>query len=166
MIPRHRAAEWVAWLAVIGALACGGDAERGAARVVTRDSAGVTIVEHAAGALANAPVWRPGAATVTIGGPEVSGELDATDLIRGWLLDDGFVAHNARESRFLLFDATGALVRGFGKRGEGPDEFFDAYALPLGGDSLLLIDQRRSEVRVLRGDLTTGPAVKYAEANR
>lgn len=147
-------------------LACGESANGPDTTVVMRDSAGITIVEHPAGALASTPLWRPGEATVTIGGPDVAGDLDATDLIRGWLLDEGFVAHNARESRFLLFGADGTPLRGFGKRGEGPDEFFDVYAVPLGGDSLLLVDPRRSETRVMRADLTVTPAARYAEANR
>ncbi len=71
------------------------------ATAVTRDSSGVTIVEHSAAAVEAVPMMVPAEAVLSIGGPEADEEHDATFFSRGWLFDDGLVVHPQSDAPLL-----------------------------------------------------------------
>jgi hypothetical protein len=144
--------------------ACGGGGSGGAAEgVVTRDSAGVAIVEHSEAAVNAVPVAMLGEATMSLGGEDATPEQDGTFYTRGWLLEDAVLALHNREATFRRFDAAGEVQASYGRRGQGPDEFQAVMPMRLGGDSLLLVEFTRSTARVLRSDLTAGAATAFGE---
>lgn len=123
--------------------------------VTTRDSAGVAIVEHPAGALETAPRFRLGTPITTIGGAEADSLHDATDLTQALFLDSlRFVAVHRRSWQLLSFDTTGKVLAVYGRRGKGPGELHD-YPLPRRDENgvLLLLNYPPSVMR-LSDDLT------------
>jgi hypothetical protein len=147
----------------VAATACGQVAAGGMAEVVTRDSAGIAIVEHPAGAFEAMVLSQPGEPVLSIGGLDVEERSDATFLTRAWLGSGGLLALNGRENRFVRFDDQGAVIGTFGGRGDGPDEFQAMMPVRVGGDSLLLIEMMRSNYRLLQHDLSTTAAVTFGE---
>lgn len=107
-------------------LACG---ERDAATaqatsITTRDSAGVTIVDHPPGALAAAPRFGLGKPILTIGGASVDSLHDATFLVDAIFVDSNrFVTVDHRSWQMALFDSNGTVIATYGRRGDGPGEF-------------------------------------------
>ncbi|MGH7470187.1 MAG: hypothetical protein ACRENP_19750 [Longimicrobiales bacterium] len=112
---------------------------------VTRDSAGITIVENDH----TRPLWRmeeawriAPAPLMQIGSVE---DDSAYVLHRPWharRLSHGPIAVvNNGTAQIRLFDANGRHVRSLGRRGDGPGEFRDPWKVhELPGDSLLVID--------------------------
>jgi len=125
---------------------------------VTRDSAGVTIIEHPAGAIAAATVWSVGAPQVTIS----HGPTD--DLGFSWISDaarlaDGgivLVDGEGQSSSLLVYKEDGTFERSIGRAGSGPGEFRFASILATAGDSISLYDG--SQARHIRF-LTSGALV-------
>lgn len=150
-------------VALVVVMACGESVAGDVTRVMTRDSAGIAIVEHPAGAVEAVPLSRLGEPELSIGGLDADEDHDATFLTRGWLRTDGLLAINGREYRFVRFDGQGAVGGTFGRRGDGPDEFQAMVPLRLGGDSLLLVEVMRSNRRVLRDDLSTSESVVFGD---
>ncbi|MEO5799296.1 MAG: hypothetical protein ABIZ70_13470 [Gemmatimonadales bacterium] len=94
------------------------------ATITTRDSAGVVIVEHPAGALSQAPRFRLGAPIVTIGGPKADAMHEATFVGSAVFVGpDRFVTADHHAYKLTLFDSTGKPLASYGRRGEGPGEF-------------------------------------------
>ena len=107
-------------------LACGqrDGATAQATSITTRDSSGVTIVEHPRGALAAAPSFGLGKPIVTIGGASVDSLHDGTFLADAIFVDSSrFVAVDRRSWQMVLFDSTGKVLATYGRRGDGPGEF-------------------------------------------
>lgn len=128
----------------------------GLTEVSVRDSAGVTILEHPAAAIAAAPAWSLGAPTVTIGGGE--GEDQGFSFIAtAHRLSDGRIvlADNEREgTRFLVYGADGTFERRLGRSGNGPGEFRNARILGVQGDTLLAYEFSNARVTRMRIDGT------------
>ena len=130
----------IAALALLAA--CGGDggASGGA---VSRDSAGVAIVEHPADAVASAPEWKLSAQPIaSIGADENDSTVDLTTSMLGTLLPDGgVVLVTAQPSEVLRFDANGNRTGMIGRPGSGPGEYrFVMQLLRLGGDTVFIFD--------------------------
>jgi hypothetical protein len=128
----------------------------GPAEIVTRDSAGVTIIEHPAGAISAAALWRLGEPVVTIGGGE--GEDQEFSFIGGAVrLSDGRIVLADNEgdgTRFMVYGADGAFDRRLGRPGDGPGEFRSATILGLTGDTLVLYDFMAARLTKMRTDGT------------
>ena len=126
---------WTIGLVALGAAACGGGGDAGAPSV-TRDSAGITIVEN------GAPTWAAGQEwTVTDSVlVDVSGDIDS--IVGPALLSGGRIALGVAGSREIrIYDAAGNLLSKVGREGSGPGEFQNLGGLWVGpGDSLLVSD--------------------------
>jgi len=125
---------------------CTGEAPRAQnAEVVSRDSAGVTIVETPGMVLNVELPWSVGERPdLELGGPEVSGAT-AFDHIEGLagLSDGRFVVVDGGSAELRWFSASGTHLLTTGGRGEGPGEFSDPRLIPqFGQDSLLVYDRR------------------------
>ncbi len=113
------------------------------ARGTVRDSAGVTIVEHA-GLPSELPVWTiADSAEVRIGsidgtGPEVLGRVVGLAL----LPTGAVVVADAQALELRAFDQSGSHLWTAGRSGEGPGEFIRTISQfsRLGADSLLASD--------------------------
>lgn len=120
--------------------ACSGSG--GPAEVVVRDSAGVTIVEHPAGAIASAPAWTLGAPSVSIGGGD--GEDQGFSFLAfAHRLGDGRIVLADNENagtRLLVYGPDGTFERRVGRTGDGPGEFRNARVLGARGDTLVIYD--------------------------
>lgn len=140
-------------LAGLLAAGCGGESERPGAgpAPAVRDSAGVTIVEHPAGALEAAPRWRASPEpTLEIGSLEGNGPRQLAEVTDAALLSDGSLVvghHQPPELRF--FTAAGEHRGTAGGEGEGPGEFRHvSRILPMAGDTLLVQDRRLDRLSV------------------
>lgn len=125
---------------VLLAACAGGEHDVG---VTTRDSSGVTIIDHPAEALTNAPRWSTGAPTVTIAGSEGDAVVFSRITSAGRLSDGRLVVVNieAGASQPLLFTRDGKLERLLGRPGGGPGEFQVAtVAGILPGDTIVFWD--------------------------
>lgn len=111
--------------------------------VTTRDSAGVTIIEHPAGAIDSAPAWSLGAPTTVIA-HGASAEETFTWINSATRLADGrmVVVHGEEVgATVLLFGTDGAFERMLGRPGAGPGEFRAAEILGRpAGDTLTIYD--------------------------
>jgi hypothetical protein len=120
----------------------------GPAEIVTRDSAGITIIEHPVGAVAAAPLWSLGEPTLTIGGGE-GAEQDLVLLTSAVRLPDGRIVLSDVDritTRFLVYRADGSFDRQLGRSGSGPGEFRSARILGLFGDTLVIYDYQGARV--------------------
>lgn len=148
-------------MAVLGA--CAHDAAPAA--ITTRDSAGISIIEHPAGAVAAAPAWSLGAPRVTIGGGE--GEDQAFSfIVSAHRLPDGrlVLADNETQgTRFLVYSADGKFVRRLGRGGDGPGEFRNARVMGLLGDTLVIYDIMNTRVTWMLPD---GKLLRTADLSR
>ncbi len=132
--------------------------------ISTRDSAGITIIEHPAAALAAAPAWSTGPATVTISAG--SGDAVAfTRVVAGTRLSDGRIVVidvDAGTTQPMLFAADGKFERKLGRPGGGPGEFqFATIAGVTPGDTILFWDTQAMRLtRMLpSGDLVGSQTV-------
>lgn len=113
----------------------------GTVEVTVRDSAGITIIEHPAGAIAAAPLWELGEPGALIGGGE--GEHESFSLIgAATRLPDGRIvlADYDNGVRFLVYGADGSFERQLGRAGDGPGEFRNATILGRLSDTIVLYD--------------------------
>lgn len=118
------------------------DPDTASTTTTVRDSAGVTIVEHA-GDLWTAPLrWRASAEPVLRVGEMDGDEAYLFDgVISLAVLDDGgFVVANGGDQTLRWFDPEGRFILGRGGAGEGPGEFSHVTALGVAGDSLVAVD--------------------------
>ena len=128
------------------AAACGGAGEGGRA-AVTRDSAGISIVENTASAWTAGQEWKVDSMILDIGGDvdSVSGPVR---------LGDGRLAiGNAGTHEVRVYDESGAQVHASGRAGDGPGEYRMLAGIWRGpGDSLLVSDFLARRVSVLDRD--------------
>jgi len=105
--------------------------ESATTEITSRDSAGVTIIEHPAGAIAAAPEWTLGPATATIAHGATDEDLFTriTDATR--LSDGRIVMINGEDNgaQPLLYSANGTFEHPLGRPGAGPGEFRSAVIL-------------------------------------
>lgn len=131
---------------VVPAFGCGGGGDRGGA-AVTRDSAGIAIVENTGAAWAAGQEWKVDSVILDIGGDvdSVSGPVR---------LGDGRLAiANAGTHEVRVYDASGAQVHASGRAGDGPGEYRMLAGIWRGpDDSLLVSDFLARRVSVLDRD--------------
>lgn len=147
------------WVTVAGSTACGAGATDQPGSV-TRDSAGVTIVEN------RLPAWGPGAEWRLSDEPVLRiGVTDgdpAYQFFRVWNVrrtrDGGILVANDGTREIRLFDGDGRFQLSLGGPGDGPGEFRQLSAVePLGGDTLLVFDVQLRRLTAVT--LTTGEVV-------
>ena len=129
------------------ATACGRSAPK--VVVTTRDSSGVTIIDHPAGALAQVQQYRLSAPIATVGGATADMLHDATAMRNALFLDpDHFVVIDGRMNRLVLFDGTGTVQAIYGGRGT-PDSLVSPGQLHLADDgSVWLVDLPARYIRL------------------
>lgn len=140
-------------MSVFGAAACGGG--EAAVLAVSRDSAGIRIVENQGQKWENGQGWRvPDTALVDIGGsrPDSAGDLDrVAGPVR---LGDGRIAiANGGTNQVRVYGADGESLVTAGQTGNGPGE----YHMPVGiwvaaGDSLLVFDAMLQRLSLVAPD--------------
>ena len=132
-------------VAVLTVAGCGGGGDGGAA--VTRDSAGIAIVENSGPVWTAGQEWKVDSVVLDIGGDvdSVSGPVR---------LGDGRLAiANAGSHEVRVYDASGAQVHASGRAGDGPGEYRMLAGIWRGpGDSLLVSDFMARRVSVLDRD--------------
>lgn len=133
-------------VAVLTVAACGGGGDGGGA-AVTRDSAGIAIVENSGAVWTAGQEWKVDSVILDIGGDvdSVSGPVR---------LGDGRLAiANAGTHEVRVYDASGAQVHASGRAGDGPGEYRMLAGIWRGpGDSLLVSDFMARRVSVLDRD--------------
>ncbi|MBP6572524.1 MAG: hypothetical protein KA226_13960, partial [Gemmatimonadales bacterium] len=128
---------------------------------VARDSGGVTILEHPAGALERAPLI----AFDSVPFAEVRGDSTSDDLSRVFagvaLSDGGFAFFDPVRAGVWIVDSVGTLRRVIGRRGEGPGEFEEVESGVARGvdDTLAVTDRSTARVTILH---PTGGVVRQA----
>lgn len=138
--------------AILSLAACNAAPRSGS---VTRDSAGVRIVEndHTLPAWGARPWTIPDSPALQIGAVDSEGPDQLYGVTHSRLLPNGdIVIVNSRAQEVRIFDGMGGHKQTIGRSGDGPGEFrspWQTYSLP--GDSLLVIDLYRS-VSVFDGD--------------
>ena len=124
----------------IVAVACGGS-ETPAVTTVTRDSAGISIVENSASE--SVPVWRfAEPAAVEIGALDGDPYYQFGDVVGGVRLSDGRIVVGDGVSKQLRFyDPTGRHLLTVGGSGQGPGEFRFLFGVDLQpGDTIVGMD--------------------------
>ena len=152
--PRRGRAAGCATLLLAVLVACGdrgtgAAAQASAPAVVTRDSAGVQIVENSGPRWSGGVPWRIAAApSLEIGaasGAESDQLYGVQDAIR---LEDGTIAiADGGTNRIRIYDRSGRHVRDLGGRGGGPGEFGMLGGIGrAGGRSIAAWDARRKRL--------------------
>ena len=120
-------------LILLATAACGGG---DAARAVTRDSAGITIVENSGPKWSAGSGWRLADSAVV----DISGDLDS--VIGPVALAGRRLAIGAAGSQQIrIYDFSGSLLHSVGRAGAGPGEFQMMAGIWAGpGDSILVLD--------------------------
>lgn len=124
---------------------------------LTRDSAGIEIIEYPAEAWDTNAVWRLDQNPIlTIGVIEGPPEYELANVTGAIRLDDGtIVVINASSGELRFYDSSGVYMRSVGRRGDGPGEYQFASAVGRYGiDSLVVWDAGLSRGSVLARDGT------------
>lgn len=109
---------------LLGLAACTSAASDTTASVSTRDSSGVTIVEHGLVDLTSLPQWRlDSTAFVRIGVTDGDEGYQFNRIVYATLRADGSIAVIDRSMTLRVFGSTGTLRWTVGRSGEGPGEF-------------------------------------------
>ncbi|MFO8173409.1 MAG: HTH domain-containing protein [Longimicrobiales bacterium] len=134
-------------------LGCGsGSRDQG---VVVWDSAGVAIVENAAGQWGEGEGWRVSPEPIlSIGEIEGAEPYQFYDLRGAFRLTTGeIVVADFTSNQIRWFDAGGAFLRSVGRQGGGPEEFDGIVGMwRLPGDSLAVADFGNDRMTVLEPD--------------
>lgn len=132
--------------------ACGTDTP--AVRAVSRDSAGVRIVENATPSWKTGEEWKLSAKpTLDIGLANGAAAYQFGRVSGAVRLSDGTVVVADAQSRQLrFFDRSGRHVRTVGREGGGPGEFNNMNPLTAMGDSLVVGDRSNQRVTVFAPD--------------
>jgi hypothetical protein len=126
-------------LALVSIAACG---ESGpASRAVTRDSAGITIVESPAPD-STMPAFLVSGDPILLLGDEDSLPAEQFAQLAGALrLSSGaVVVADARAAEVRVFDSSGGFLRTIGRNGEGPGEFLNLGGVLHRGDTIAVWD--------------------------
>lgn len=145
-------------------VACGGGGGGGSAATV-RDSAGISIVENAAGSGGAASGWSLSAEpTLQLGGDATSPELDFSRVAGALRLADGsLVVANGGSSEIRFYDATGAHRLTSGRQGSGPGEYAGIAGMWLTpADSVVVLDIMVRRLTVLGPDGGVGRSFHLA----
>lgn len=131
-------------LAFVAACTRGG----GSTEIAVRDSAGVTIIEHPAGAIAASARWTLGPAITKISAGDTGSTALSTVTDARRLVDGRFIVVDATDmgSRLLLYAADGKTARQLGRNGMGPGEFNYPRIMGIRGDTLTVYDSRTARV--------------------
>ncbi|HEX9728781.1 MAG TPA: hypothetical protein VGA37_09785 [Gemmatimonadales bacterium] len=145
----------VRWVGFLALAACAGERATPPVAATIRDSAGITIVENRMDTAAARAGWSISAApTWAIGGLDVPDSQQLFRIGGARRLADGRLAViDGGAAELRIYDATRALVKTLGRKGEGPGEFTEprlAGVVP--GDSLIVYDGRLRRVSVLHPD--------------
>lgn len=143
----RRPVGFLVWMLCGTAAACGGDSSP--RQFVTRDSAGVRIVESSAPAWADGDGWTVEANhLVSIGVEEGEPEYILAYAWRPRRLSDGrIIVPNRIGDVIKIYDAGGTYLSEFGGEGGGPGEFeYISNVWTTGGDTILVSDGRRATV--------------------
>jgi hypothetical protein len=133
--------------------ACGGTTERSPVGASTRDSAGVSIVDHSAAHMASLPEWT----LDTVPLQELRGDQTDTHFARvldaEQRSDGGFYVADQQHRDIRAYAANGAFERVVGRAGRGPGEVGYVSRLQLlAGDSLSFVDANNRRVSVFGPD--------------
>lgn len=140
-------------VALAALLAACTDSPPAPAAATVRDSAGIRIVEHPAGALAELPEWRVSAEpAVSIGGsPDAADDLN--EVVGGYLAPDGAIVYaDGAAHEIRLHGSDGTHIRSLGRRGSGPGEFSNITSIWQRGDSTAVYDMSAKRLSVLAHD--------------
>lgn len=157
------------WLpaALLCLVACGGsDAPDGAPTAslepTRADSAGVTLLSHAAGSLDRAPRIEVDSTPVAVISGSVDDiEADISTIVPVLFLADGrLVGRDQQRQVIVIFSADGTQRQEFGRRGSGPGEFGALGGVTRGERGKLLI-QDYGNSRLTELDPAEGPGAEY-----
>ena len=163
------ATRWLlVWMLCGTAAACGGDSHP--RQFVTRDSAGVMIVESSAPAWADGEGWIVEANhLVSIGVEEGEPEYILAYAWRPRRLSDGrIIVPNRIGDVIKIYDAGGTYLSEFGGKGGGPGEFvYISNVWTTGGDTILVSDFGRATVSTFSstGDFLSSTTLPRPETN-
>lgn len=138
MIPCYRFVAAVALIGVIAACSSRSEGTGGSG------ADGALVKDVASATLETLPMWSLEGPALVIGTADGPREYSLVLASSPWVLGDGriVVANGQREIRY--YDATGKHLATAGRRGQGPGEFGQLWALrPTAGDSLLAFDFTR-----------------------
>lgn len=151
--------------------ACDGDREpANAAMVVSRDSAGVQVIENRAPQWGDQPAWHMEPEPfLVIAHDEQDLETSPLDPASVHRLSDGriVVADGlvAGLNKLLIFDAGGSFVRALGREGQGPCEFQQLWwSSPYRGDSIAAYDYASHALTVFDTDGNCGRTFRLPKA--
>ena len=165
-IMRRLASRLLPVLAVLAACKAGDDLALARADAATRDSAGVTIVEHhLADATAGAAAWTLTPQPLLRIGTLSGDSTQELYRVRGaGFLRGGRVAVAVDGSHELrVYDSTGTLALHIGRDGAGPGEFrFIRGMWTLGADSLAVYDGRLHRLTVFDDSGAVARSTRYA----
>lgn len=106
-----------------------------------RDSGGIAIYEHSAGARSAAPQFTVDTAALTVIGAREDGSDDVTRVWSAFLLPDNAIAFwQDQRSQLFIYEPDGSLRRSLGRRGQGPEDFGSIHDIGISGDTLLVPD--------------------------
>jgi hypothetical protein len=127
---------------------CGSADSDASGAPVTRDSAGVTIVETAAPVWGDASPWRVDSAPLlSIGNEDGEDAYLFSRIAASMRRDDGaIIVADSRARELRLFDASGQHQGSFGRRGEGPGEFSDLSRFARCGEELWVDAESRISI--------------------
>jgi hypothetical protein len=123
--------------------ACAAPSRSDGGAIVTRDSAGITIVEYPRAAVAGAPTWQLGDRLARVGGQDADEMHDMTGAEVGRLLDSSFVVGERSNMQLRRFTLSGALLGSGAGRGEGPGELLYLASLLRTDDGFAVVDPER-----------------------
>lgn len=142
----------IAILALVVLVGC--DSENATETVQVRDSAGVQILEHAAGAAATLVEWRlQESPLLEIGAAEGDPSYQLFRVFSAARLGDGrIVVANGGTHELRFYDETGGFIRAVGREGGGPGEFRNlASVSKFADDSLVVWDWGNSRLTFYDG---------------
>jgi hypothetical protein len=137
-------------LALSAAAACAGETGSGSVSPVTRDSAGVTLVENAAAVCAPDALRIDSIPSLSIGAIEgEQAELFSSIASVSVRRDGSILVAESQSDEIRVFDAEGRFLFAAGGPGEGPGEFTDLYGTwTYRGDSIVANDRWSREVEI------------------
>jgi hypothetical protein len=145
----------IAALATVFLVAACGSAAGGGGSAVTRDSAGIQIVESSGPAWETGKGWRVVDSPLVDIGSRGGDPVFELEQVRGPLrLGDGRLAiANGATNDIRLYDVAGKHLRTTGRTGGGPGEYQNIAGILLGpGDSLLVLEPVARRLSVLDHD--------------
>jgi hypothetical protein len=161
-IPRALSRHVVVPLLVLVA-ACG--RQPNTAAHVTRDSAGVVIVDDRAPAWKDASGWSLEAEPVLdLGSADAPAAYQFQNIVAAARLPDGgYVVADAGRNQLLFYDAAGHYRTAAGRPGGGPGEFRWLSTVTVAGDSVLAYDRRLGRLSVFGPDGSLRGTTQLAE---